>query len=223
VHHPTFWAASSFVHVRDREDGAGFAVLVGGPGAVSVDARGRCEWIVVRNAPRELSFGFLPVLAHPVRAANDESHGTTAAVRMTAAGDWRDLALHEAAGAALAESGCAPSVLREAARGLVVPGPGVRVRAVKRAEDGRGTIVRVAVDRRPASVRVDAAVRQVVRCDALERDVAELAVRDGVVRLPDDCGLVTLRLVPPPDSLPDPGNHAVPCVSACGDARRSPS
>ena len=60
---PTYWPARSFAHFRNGD--SGLAVFFGGPGCVSFNGKGSVEWVVLRNAPREVAFGFLPILAHP--------------------------------------------------------------------------------------------------------------------------------------------------------------
>ncbi|MBI5537253.1 MAG: hypothetical protein HY898_31315 [Deltaproteobacteria bacterium] len=197
-HAPTFWAASSFVHVVDREDSRGMAAFLGGPGCVTADSSGAIEWVVLRNAPREMAWRLIPVPAHPAWGANDEQHGIDYAVWFTETGDWRANSLPMAAEEALAPMGCATKHVRQAARQLLITPPEVLLRAIKPAEDGRGRIVRLlAYGHEPIAMQlVDPALSRVILCDALERDLSEVVVQERSFTLTPVGAIVSFRLLP---------------------------
>jgi hypothetical protein len=174
---------------------------------------------MLRNAPKERAFGFLPVPAHPAGGANDAPHAFDYAVAFTTAGDWRANRLHVLAEHLLWDD-------PPGARGPFVDesqdGPAwtdhadVRVRAVKPAEDGCGLIVRLNSFVRDAGiVRLAYDGREIGRaflCDALERNGAELAVEGGRPLVPVDRAIVTARIflsdggarpLPPPRIPPE--------------------
>lgn len=196
-HSPTFWAASSFVHVTDREDAHGMAAFLGGPGCVTADQSGAIEWVVLRNAPREMAWRLVPVPAHPAFGANDEQHGLEYAVWFTESGDWRANGLPNAAEEALAPPGCATHHVHEATREIVHVPADVLLRSLKPAEDGRGRILRLLTfSREPLTLKlVDPAVERVIACDALERDLQELSVHDRDCRVVPQTAIVSLRLL----------------------------
>jgi hypothetical protein len=188
---PTFWAAANFVHVRDREDGHGMVAFLGGPGCVSADPHGGLEWVALRNAPKEQAWGLLPIPAHPARGDNDAEHGLDYAVGYTEAGDWRDNALAASAERVLWDG----TLEREAVGSWLQVPAGVVVRAAKRAEDGRGRIVRLGGHSPGAwQVRSPGMLRAMV-CDALERDVQEVQVVDGMCTVQCEGTIVSLRLM----------------------------
>ncbi len=196
-HAPTFWAATSFVHVLDRDDGRGMAAFLGGPGCVTAGGDGAIEWVTLRNAPREMAWRIIPVPAHPAWGANDEQHGMDYAVWFTASGDWRENGLPMAAEEALMPPGCASRHVRDAARQLIATSPDVLLRAIKPAEDGRGRIVRLlAYSREPLHFTiVEPSISRVVLCDALERDLCELPVEGRSCTVTGAGAIVSLRLL----------------------------
>jgi hypothetical protein len=193
---PTFWSASSFVHVQDRDDGRGMAALLGGPGCVTAEPKGAIEWVVLRNTPREIAWRLFPVPAHPAKGANDQEHGVDYAVWYTESGDWRQNRLPMVAEEALAPEGCGAGRVREATEKLIRTPDEVMVRAVKPAEDGRGLIVRLMTFAPgPVTVQfVDPNARARL-CDALERDLGDLPIVNGASTLPAPGGIVSLRLL----------------------------
>jgi hypothetical protein len=196
-HAPTFWAASSFVHVRDREDFRGLAAFLGGPGCVTADSSGAIEWVVLRNAPREMAWRMVPVPAHPAWGANDEPHGLDYAIWFTEGGDWRANSLPMAAEEALAPVGCATRHVRDAARQVIHTPPEVLLRAIKPAEDGRGRIVRLLTyTHEPLTfVLADSTISRVLLCDALERDLSEVPVVDRSCTFVPVGAIISLRLL----------------------------
>ncbi len=200
VYDPTFWCASNFVHARDATTGEGLALVAGGPASVSVRADGIVEWVMLRNTPRELAFGFLPVPAHPASGPNDDRHGFDGAVWFTATGNWRDNRLHVAAEHLLwAEPGFhGPNEPAREAAAIQTDHVDVRVRAVKPAEDGRGIVVRLA-SFAPGAVTVrlafgDRPIERALVCDALEHDLAEAGLDGGRAIIPVQGSITTARI-----------------------------
>jgi hypothetical protein len=202
IYDPTFWCASNFVHSRDAVSGEGLALICGGPASVSAGPSGTLEWVMLRNTPRERAFGFLPVPAHPASGPNDAEHGFEYAVWFTAGGDWRDNRLHIASEHLLwgrpGSHGLAELAYHDGA--VQTDHRDVRVRAVKPADDGHGVMVRlVSYAGEAAAVRLAfgrAKIAQAVLCDALERDLQELAVEDGSALVPVGPGaIITARLL----------------------------
>ena len=200
VYDPTFWCARNFVHWRDPASDAGLAVLMGGPASVCGRAAGTVEWVVARNTPREIAFGFLPVPAHPAYGPNDDEHAFEYAVWLTPAGDWRANRLHVEAEALLWDE---PAVAGSGEWSWLdcparTDDPDVRVRAVKLAEDGRGVVVRMASFRAgPGRVRLAWDGREVEHatlCDARERDIRDVPVEEGRAVLDVAAGMVTVRV-----------------------------
>ena len=201
IYDPTFWCASNFVHARDAVTGEGLALVAGSTVSVSAGPAGSLEWVMLRNAPRERAFGFLPVPAHPASGPNDEENGFEYAVWFTSEGDWRGNRLHTALEHVLwAELGSHALAEPVALDGAVrTDHADVRVRAVKPADDGRGVVVRlVSYAGEGAMVRLafgHRAIARAVLCDALERDLKDLAVEGGSARVPVGCGaIVTARV-----------------------------
>ncbi len=196
-HAPTFWAASSFVHLIDRQDSRGMAAFFGGPGCVTASPQGAIEWVVLRNAPREMAWRIVPVPAHPARGENDEAHGLEYAVWFTAHGDWRANGLPMAAEEALEPLGTDVRHVHNATRCVVQAPPNVMLRALKRAEDGRGRILRLLTyGRDPVTLKLaDRSVHRVVLCDAMERDLSENLLHGDSCTIAPPGAIVSLRLL----------------------------
>ncbi|MEM7567996.1 MAG: glycosyl hydrolase-related protein, partial [Pseudomonadota bacterium] len=75
------------------------------------------------------------------------------------------------------------------------------IETIKRAEDGRGTIVRLYEGERnrgPVTLHFGVPVARVFVTNLLEEDAEELSVENGAVRLMlKPYQIITLRLVPP--------------------------
>ena len=185
LYDPTYWPVRSFAHLCN--DGLGLAVFFRGPGCVSCDGKGSLEWAVLRNAPREVAFGFLPILAHPASGTDPNRHQVDYAVCLTSSGDWRENRLpqvdHELAAAGLP---------------VTVEGSDTLVQAVKPAESGRGLIVRIAYfGAEPGRARIfskTGTIRAAFLCDGMERDLQELGIGGGAVQVELPFSLVSVRI-----------------------------
>lgn len=212
---PTFWPFHSWVIVDDatRADRS-MTLATAVPTALHAGPSRLVEVVVARNAPRELAWGIIPLLGP---AAGHEPGFQTG-----------DLAVRFRQGPSNASTGRAlqrlvdrftgrPDPDRRVVR-VAIDAPGddvaadgsaadvtVEVTAVKPAQRGEGTIVRL---RRvgvpdagaPPMARLELAddlATEIVsarRCDALERDHTVLEVDHGLVRLPVSDHLTTVRL-----------------------------
>jgi hypothetical protein len=187
---PTYWPARSFAHFRGAD--RGMAVFFAGLGCVSSDGGGSVEWVVLRNAPREVAFGFLPILAHPASGTDTDEHEVDYAVCLTPSGDWRKNRLPQTAAQVLEDR------LPPADCLVTVEGQDLLVQAVKPAEAGPGLIVRIAsFGPSTSQARISSRtgdIQSAFLCDALERDLQEIGVEDGTVLVPLSFSLVTVRL-----------------------------
>jgi hypothetical protein len=176
---PTFWPVPSRLTVQSTLT---LNALFESPTAVSLDAHGGLEWIVARNAPKERAWRWLPVLAHPIGGTNEDVQAHTAALCLGALPAATSLPWTSAVSGVV---GC------DAA--------GVEVRAVKRSHDGAGLTVRLFCERVPdAPVQLSyarGAVGEAWLCDALERPLKKLAVRDGRAEVPLRGRLSSVRLI----------------------------
>ena len=207
VYDPTFWPLQSFCHVQDGASGRGLALLAALPGGVSCRPDGRLEVLALRNARRERAWGVLPLLAMPASGYEASAHALEYAVAFTASGDWRENGLPALARSLAAspwgDAGWAAFwALAESA--ATTSRPDVAVIAVKAAWRGAGLIVRLSTASAGGSsvaLRLAGrAVRQAWLCDARERDIEPLEVRDGAVCLTMPGNLATVRLLAGPDA-----------------------
>jgi hypothetical protein len=193
LYDPTFWPARTFAHLQGAD--RGLALIMGGPAAVSADGAGGLETMALRNAPRELAFGLLPVLGHPASGHDDAEHAYDYALVATAAGDPAALGLPFTARRALDRlPGWAGE---QGAAAVTVDRADVMASAIKPAYDGRGLIVRLTRFGPPGEAVVecpDQPLRAAWLCDARERDLERLASDGTRVRLRLRRTLTSLRL-----------------------------
>lgn len=195
VHQPTFWPVPSRVTLR----GECGAVHVGfeSPTAVSFSPAHELEWMVARNPVKERAFGWLPVLAHPIGGTVDGLQTHRASLFATPGGGV-SAELRRRLERAWLPAPQRP--LRDHAASLVrCDDPDVAFAALKRADEGRGVIVRLACDlRAPRTVRVWVPSHELAGaslCDAREQDLAPLALDAGKVLVPLTSRWTTVRLV----------------------------
>jgi len=167
------------------------------PTAVSFGPPQALEWIVSRNAPKERAFRFLPVLAHPVGGGVGAAHSHRAALLITRGPSLPDEARRRIH---LAWYPPEQRQLRQFADALVsCDDPAVSIAASKRADVGRGVIVRLAgPPRSPRTVRLGLPSREVQAaflCNAREQDLRRLEVQDGRALVPVASRLTSVRLV----------------------------
>ena len=172
---PTFWPVSSRLTL---DDGRVLHALFEAPTAVSLSPAGALEWIIARNAPREVAFGWLPVLAHPIGGTNPEVQVHHAALlgRSDLIAARRTLELH-----------WLPDLHRSAfehAEGLVCcDHESVKINAARRSGPaGEVTLRLYRAQPLENPVRVwipERQVRLAWACDALDRPLRQLVVEPG--------------------------------------------
>jgi hypothetical protein len=195
LHQPTFWPVPSLVSLQGASQT--FHVGFEAPTAVSFSPQRGLEWIVARNALKERAFGVLPVLAHPIGGTSDEpqmhdsalfstpGHGATAELRRSMELAWLPPEVRS---------------LKHLAGSLVAcDDPSVSFVATKRAESGCGVVVRLSSavsDGRTVRVWLpNDTIRVASLCDACERDLGPLEVRDGRAIVPISARLTSVRLI----------------------------
>ncbi len=201
---PTFWPLQQFVHLVDVDRGDGIAIFQRYPGAISLNPDGILEIIAFRNAHKERAFRFLPLPGNPARGSEREDYSFEYALMYTPEGDWKENRLPQIA-AHIDDAFIAPTHLAESNS----PTPAlfdidrddVTVIAAKVAARGEGWILRLfshsAVGK---TFRVHCQQRKIADaylCDARERDIETLQVRDGKVELTMPGSIATLRLIFP--------------------------
>jgi hypothetical protein len=191
LYRPTFWPARSFVHVQKSGGGPGLALFLGGPAAVSSDAEGNIDFVALRNAPREMAFGLLPILAHPVSGTDPHEGQLDYALWFTAEGDARDNGLphHVRRTLRAAMFDPAEADLDDLANSvMLVDRADAKVTALKPPYTGEGVVVRLSsFARGPVEVRLSCPSRPIRRatlCDACERPIHDLPVEGGAAIVP---------------------------------------
>ncbi len=189
---PTFWPLQSLVHLRDKASKRGAAFLTVLPGAVACRNGGQVELVALRNATRELAWGVVPLLATPATGHERERFAFECAVLLTASGGWRENRLPELAAGLREDPFGADELVRVSREDICVT-------AVKPAWRGEGVIVRLttlsaAGEAVEVALRHDE-VREAFLCDARERNIRALEVRQGAVRLTMPGNIATLQLI----------------------------
>lgn len=207
LYEPTFWPVQDFAHVRDAADGRGIAVFVNAPTAVTCQEDGQLELVVLRNATRERAYGIVPLPANPASGYERETHAFEYAILFTATGDWRENGLphfsHEFPALPWVAGDQAALWARGASVVTVESLDGTRsdviVTAVKPALRGEGIIVRLSAPALPdetVSVALhDRTLASAFLCDARERDLEPVEVREGRACLTMPGSLATVRLL----------------------------
>lgn len=202
IHDPTFWPAATFAHLVQPLSERGLAAFLGGPACVSVSPGGVVDLLALRNAPREVAWGLLPIPAHPVSGHDGETHTFDYAVWFTEKGDYRHNRLPRLARRVLDEQRELPGAPDHAALAdqlLSVDRHDVQVAAAKPADRGEGLIVRLHAQA-PAGASANltcslGGIRVATLCDARERDLDRLEVSAGKASVPLQGAITTVRLV----------------------------
>lgn len=202
LYDPTFWPARSFAHIEEGKEW-GFAAFLGGPACISMSRPGTLEWVVLRNAPLERAFGFLPLPAHPASGVGTAEDGVEYSVWFTAGGDYRTHHLprhvRTSLRSALMPIG-SPDLDAIANEIMTTNHPDVLVTAIKVASRGPGTVLRLRSYRPEERLEVElrCASRPIYAarlCDARERDSSPLLVENGVVRLSVTRSITSVRVL----------------------------
>jgi hypothetical protein len=199
---PTFWAAHSFVHVQGAENSPnGAALCLALPGLVAAWPDGRLEAITQRNAITETAYGFLRFPNNPVRGHECDVYNAEMALLFTEPGaavrpDLPSLA-YRAANAATARAARA-RFAAVVSKQLQIDPPGVLLTAMKPAGRGAGLILRLyAPGRSGQEISLSLSgvtLAAAYLCDAREREIRSLDVREGSVRLVMPGPIATVRV-----------------------------
>lgn len=207
IYQPTFWPVQGFVHICDRESGTGMAVFVAVPTGVTYRQGGCLELVALRNATREVAWGFLPLLGNPASGFERETFQFDYALMFTDGGDWRANQLeriaHEFARSILA--GEVGGRLWQVAVSMLeikytdqAASP-IQVHALKPASNGDGIVLRLGSLAPPAGmIRVRVRLGRIlaaVLCDARERNLEPLQVQDGWVQFRMVDAITSVRLI----------------------------
>ena len=203
IYNPTFWPLHNFVHLQDDASGKGVALFLAMTGAVSCQPDGRLEIVALRNAPCERAFRFFPLLGLPAVGHEESSYAFDYALLFTDAGDWRDNKIPLVARNVFdnPEDTAGRAGLRELAASVVTTNrPEVFVTAVKPASRGEGLIVRL-FTLTSFGLPVDLTIpgrhlKAAFLCDARERDLEPLQVKEQSVRLTMPGTVATVRVLP---------------------------
>ncbi len=186
---PTFWPASSWI--EGRSERGGLAVSFGSSTAVSATEYGGLDVVVARNAPQELSWGILPFRGMPARG-NERDEVTLVTTWWFTGVDERATAFRHARliGDRSAE---------EARRAFEIDRDDVILQTARAAANGGGVVLRlreVEPVGGPVTIRPPWEFEAAFRCDALERTIEPLAVRNGIVTVEMTEPLLTVLLMP---------------------------
>jgi hypothetical protein len=202
IYDPTFWLLHHFLHAQDSTSGRGIALGLHRPGAAAWRPGGSLETIAIRNATRELAYGLIPIAATPATGHERESHTFNYALWFTPDGNWQENGVDVVAWTLASSPWDAVDMdrLRQLAASVVtVDRPDVVVAAVKPASRGQGLIVRLLTYRTPGPPLALAAAGRTIEaaflCDARERDLERLDVRDGQVHLTMPGSIASVRLL----------------------------
>ena len=203
IYQPTFWPLQHFIHLQDDDDGSGLAVLLAMPGAISFQPDGSIELAALRNATREKILGIIGVPGNPAVGHEKMDYAFDYALFFTQAGDWQENDIPSAAQNVVNNPWDSPdrAALRSHAASIITTDcPDVCVTAFKTASRGEGIIVRLYAPSLPKSDVIIAAhhftINKAFLCDARERDLGPLEVRNGVARVAMPGTSATIRLVP---------------------------
>jgi hypothetical protein len=202
IYDPTFWPLQHFVHFQDDDDGIGLAVLLTMPGAFSYQPDGSVELVAFRNATRERMFGIVGIPGNPAAGHEKTDYAFDYAFLFTQTGDWQDNDIPSAARNIVNSPWDNPdrAALRNIAASIITSdSPNVWVTAIKTASRGEGVIVRLNAFSLPESdVMItfhQFTISKAFLCDARERNLGQLEVRDGTVRVAMPGTIATIRLL----------------------------
>jgi hypothetical protein len=176
------------------------------PGAASLAPDGTLQVVALRNAPRERAYHILPVPGNPARGYERDPFAFVYALEFTNGGDWIENRLAQRA----YSRGLNPwldaseACVRQLAKGqIVIDRTDVWVRANKPATRGKGRIVRLytfSAAHQPLALRsAHWEIGEAYLCDARERDIRPLKVREGMAEMTLPGTMATVRLIAAPE------------------------
>ena len=202
VYSPTFWPFQHLLHFRDTGSGRGLALYQNLPGAASLSSSGALQVVALRNAPRERAHHFLPVAGNPAKGYEKDTFAFIYALEFLPAWDWNedDLAAKARVGTLHPWVDASRAHLRQIAEEQVnLDRADVWVMADKPATRGRGRILRLYTPsglHQPVVVTIPGQeIKIAYLCDARERDLEPLEVRDGRAHLNLPGTISTIRLI----------------------------
>ncbi len=197
IYDPTYWPLHHFVHLSDDKTGRGMAVIQRVPGAVSYREDGQIELVAMRNATKETVLGFIGIPGNPAAGHERESYEFEYSLVFTEKGGWQENGIHRMTGNPSSELSAFQHHIVDSL--VTVDSPDVRVTVVKPASRGEGIIIRLYASFIPAvGVVVEAPSLEISRaflCDARERDLEALELRDGRVCLKMKGNIATIRVL----------------------------
>jgi alpha-mannosidase len=203
---PTFWPFQHFLHIRDDGSRRGLALYQNLPGAASFSPDGTLQVVALRNAPRERAYHVLPLAGNPAKGYERDTFTFVYALEFTRDGDWIENKLAQKAYARELNPWADPAdtCLRQLAEGQIRTNrTDVWVRANKPASRGRGHIVRLYTLTGPHQAvtlrSVHREIQEAYLCDARERDIRPLEVRDGIAHVTLPGTITTVRLIAAPE------------------------
>jgi hypothetical protein len=203
---PTFWPFQHFLHIRDDSSGRGLALYQNLPGSASFSPDGALQVVALRNAPRERAYHVLPRAGNPAKGYERDIFAFVYALEFTRSGDWIENKLAQKAytGELNPWADPADTCLRQLAEGQIRTNrTDVWVGANKPASRGRGRIVRLYTVSAPHQVVILHSIHRKIKkaylCDARERDIRSLEVRDGIAHVTLPGTITTVRLIADPE------------------------
>ena len=205
VYSPAFWPFQHFIYMQDRGSGRGLALYQNLPGAAALSSGGALQVVALRNAPRERAHHILPVAGNPAKGYEKDEFAFICALEFLPArqGVENEVAAKARVGTVHPWRDPSRAHLRQIAEGQVhIDRPDVWAMADKPATRGRGRILRLytlADPQRPVMVSLPGQeIKEAHLCDARERDIRPLEVRDGAVHLTLAGTIATIRLLAVP-------------------------
>jgi hypothetical protein len=202
VFSPTFWPFQHFLHLRSPVTGRGLAFYQNLPGAVSLAADGTLQAVALRNAPRERAYHFFPLSGNPAKGYERDAYSFVYGIEFTGGGDWIDNRLAEKAysGNLNPWSDSKLTKLHRLAEELIaIDRSDVWVLANKPARRGTGRVVRLyalaGVQETATLESTQSEILEAFLCDARERNIRRLEVREGAVRVPLVGTMTSVRLL----------------------------
>jgi hypothetical protein len=205
IYSPTFWPFQHLVHIREDGGGRGLALYQNLPGAASLAATGDLQIVALRNAPRERAYHVLPVSGNPAKGYERDAYRFVYALEFTPSGDWIENKLAQKAYSRELNPWANPahtSLRRLTGEQIQIDRADVWVLANKPAQRGPGRIVRLytvaAPDQAVTLTLPHQEIQAAYQCDARERDIESLEVRNGAVHVPLSGTITSVRLIAAP-------------------------